>query len=240
MKLAIMQPYFFPYLGYWQLLGSVDRFVIYDDVNYIKGGWINRNRILINGKPSYITAPLYQASYNKRICDVSLQSSPVWRKKMVKSIENAYRKAPFFSEVFPIIEKTICYKTENLADFLAYHLKAMAVFLGINTEFVKTSRCYKNHDLTGQDRILDICKREGANEYINLQGGQALYDAEAFRRLGIDLCFMVMQHAPYAQRAAGFTRCLSLIDALMENGPYGVAQQLDKFDLVTDESLHVQ
>ena len=97
MKLAIMQPYFVPYLGYWQLLNTVDRFVIYDDVTYIKGGWINRNRILINGKPSYITAPLYQASPNKRICDISLQPSPVWRKKMIKSIENTYRKAPFFS-----------------------------------------------------------------------------------------------------------------------------------------------
>ncbi len=239
MKLAIMQPYFVPYLGYWQLLNAVDRFVIYDDVNFIKGGWINRNRILINGKPNYITVPLYQASPNKLICDISLQPSSIWRKKMIKSIANTYRKAPFFSEVFPIIEQTICYKTDNLADFLVHQLKAMTAFLGIKTELVESSRYYKNHNLTGQDRILDICKREGANVYINLQGGQALYDAEAFRQPGMDLCFIVMQHVPYAQRSAGFATSLSLIDALMEIGAQGVTQQLDKFDLITDENIHV-
>ena len=79
MKIAIMQPYFFPYIGYWQLIHAVDHFVIYDDVNYIKGGWINRNRILINGKPAYITVPLHKASAFKRICDTDLQPSPFWR-----------------------------------------------------------------------------------------------------------------------------------------------------------------
>jgi len=239
MKLAIMQPYFFPYLGYWQLLSTVDRFVIYDDVNFIKRGWIKRNRILINGKPSYIAVPLYQASQNKRICDISLQSSPVWRRKMVKSIENTYRKAPFFTEVFPIIEKTICYKTENLADFLAYHLRAMAVFLGIDTEFVKTSRCYKNHHLIGQERILDICKYEGATIYINPQGGQTLYDIESFRRVNIDLRFIAMRPMPYKQRRAGFVPYLSIIDALMEIGPLGVEQHLEQFNLITGECTHV-
>ena len=110
MKLAIMQPYFFPYVGYWQLLNAVDRFVVYDDVNYIKGGWINRNRILINGKPSYITIPLNRASPNNLICDLTLQTSPVWRRKMIKSIENTYRKAPYFDEIFPTIEKSINYE----------------------------------------------------------------------------------------------------------------------------------
>ena len=99
MKLAIMQPYFYPYIGYWQLLNTDGCFVIYDDVNYIKVGWINRNRILLNGKSSYITAPLYQAPPNKWICDISLQSSPAWRGEMIKSIENTYRKTPFISEV---------------------------------------------------------------------------------------------------------------------------------------------
>ncbi len=239
MKLAIMQPYFLPYLGYWQLLNLVERFVIYDDVNFIKGGWINRNRILINGKSSYITVPLHQASPNKLICDISLQASSAWQIKMTKSVENAYRKAPFFSDIFPIIKQVIYYKTDNLADFLVHQLKIIIAFLGINTEVVKSCRKYKNNDLHGQDRILDICKREEASVYINLQGGQALYNAAAFLRQGIDLYFMVMQQTPYAQRSPGFVASLSLIDALMETGPQAVAEQLDKFDLLSDENLHV-
>jgi hypothetical protein len=96
-SLAIMQPYFFPYLGYWQLIHAVDRFIIYDDVNYIKGGWINRNRLLINGEPSYITVPLNQSSSNKRICDIALDQSSLWRNKLVKMVEMTYRKSPYFN-----------------------------------------------------------------------------------------------------------------------------------------------
>lgn len=239
MKLAIMQPYFFPYLGYWQLLNFVDRFVIYDDVNFIKGGWINRNRILINGKPSYITVPLHQASQNKLICNISIQSSFSWQTKMIKSIENTYRKAPFFSDIVPIIKQIISYRTDNLADFLIYQLKTMATFLGIGTELIKSNHCYKNPDLTGQDRIIDICNHEGASVYVNLQGGQALYNPAAFRRQNIALCFIVMQQVSYTQRSAGFTASLSIIDALMEIGPQSVTEKLNKFNLLTDESLNV-
>ncbi len=231
MRLAIMQPYFFPYLGYWQLLNIVDRFVIYDDVNYIKGGWVNRNRILINGKPSYITLPLYQASPNKRICDISLETSHVWRRKMLKSIENTYRRTPYFFEVFPVVEKIIRYETDNLSDFLAQQLRTLAGFLGIKTEFVMTSRYYQNNNLTGQNRVLDICKREGATAYINPQGGQAIYEVNAFHRIGIDLHFLVMRPKQYKQRCAGFVPHLSIVDALMEIGVFEVMQHMNEFEL---------
>lgn len=231
MKLAIMQPYFFPYVGYWQLLRAVDRFVIYDDVNYIKGGWINRNRILINGKPSYITVPLYHASPNRKICDISMQSSLDWRKKMIKSIENTYRKAPSFSEVFPIIEKLISYKTDNLVEYLTQQLSTLATLLGIKTEFVVASSCYQNNDMTGQERVIDICKNEGATTYINPQGGQTLYDTETFQNAGIDLRFIIMHPMPYKQRTAGFVPYLSIIDALMEIGVVELFHHLDRYEL---------
>jgi len=232
MRLAIMQPYFFPYMGYWQLLNAVDRFVIYDDVSYIKGGWVNRNCILINGKPSFITVPLSHASPNKRICDLSLQSSPDWRRKLIKSIENTYRRSPYFSVIFSEIDKQLEHQAANLADFLAYHLGAMATLLGINTELVITSRLYENSDLTGQDRILDICKSEGAKSYVNLQGGQMLYDSESFDSVNIDLRFIMMRITPYKQRSAGFQPNISIIDALMEIGVEGVQQRLTEYDLI--------
>lgn len=232
MKLAIMQPYFFPYIGYWQLILAVNRFVIYDDVNYIKGGWINRNRILINGEPAYLTAPLHQASAFKRICDTTLQPSLTWRDKQVKSIEITYRKAINFAVVFPIIERLIRHETDSLPDYLAHQLRTLSALMGVNTEFITTSRCYENSALSGQERILDICLREGATTYVNPQGGQRLYDPRAFRDSGIDLRFTVMRPFPYRQRSAGFVPYLSIIDALMEIGPIGIRQHLDAFDLI--------
>lgn len=231
-SIAIMQPYFFPYIGYWQLINAVDRFVIYDDVNYIKGGWINRNRFFINGEPAYITAPLHQSSPNKRICDLKLHHSPVWRYKMIKSVENTYRKAHYFAEVLPIVDKLILYETDNLSDYLAYQLQTLSAFMGIDTTFVMTSRGYENNELSGQERVLDICKREGADIYINPQGGQTLYDTETFRSSGIDLRYIVMRPLPYKQRAAGFVPYLSVIDALMEIGPTEIKHHLDSFDLI--------
>jgi len=235
-NLAIMQPYFFPYIGYWQLIHAVDRFVIYDDVSYIKGGWINRNRILINGNPSYITIPLSQSSPNKRICDIVLQPSPLWRNKLVKKVEMTYRKSPYFIEVFPVIEKIIRYESDSLSDYLTYQLQTLAVFMGITTEFVVTSRFYGNSDLFGQDRVLDICKHEVATTYINPQGGRTLYDTETFCSADIDLRFIFMQALYYKQRAVNFVPFLSIIDALMEIGPIKIKYHLDAFDLLGGQS----
>lgn len=232
MKLAIMQPYFFPYIGYWQLIHAVDRIVIYDDVSYIKQGWINRNRILINGQPTYITLPLKQASSYKRICDTTTLSSPIWREKLIRSVGNTYRKAPFFSEVYPIIEKLIRYPTDNLSDYLVYQLQNFAEFLGIKTEFIATSRYYENSHLCGQERLLDICKREDASTYTNLQGGQELYDTETFSNRSIDLNFIVTHLMPYKQRGPGFVPYLSIIDMLMEIGRIEIKNHLDAFSLI--------
>jgi hypothetical protein len=230
MKLAIMQPYFFPYIGYWQLIHAVDRFVIYDDVNYIKGGWINRNRILINGEPAYITVPLDQPSPYKHICETKLQPSTSWRDKLVKMVEMTYRKAPNFAEVFPVVEKIIRHETNNLSDYLANQLQTLCTFMGIVTEFVISSRCYENNHLSGQERILDICKREGVSTYINPQGGQTLYDSETFRKAGIDLLFIIMRPISYKQRSEGLVPNLSIIDALMEIGPMEIKHHLDAFE----------
>jgi len=232
MKLAIMQPYFFPYVGYWQLLRAVDRFVIYDDVNYIKGGWVNRNRILINGKPSYITAFLNHASQNKLICDISMQSSPVWRNKMINSISCAYKRAPYYSKVITTIEKVVYNEMDCLSDFLAYSLRKIATLLCINTEIVTTSRAYGNNQLAGQERILDICTQESASVYINAKGGRCLYNHDEFMRKNIELKFLDSQSNPYTQRVVEFIPNLSIIDGLMEVGPRGMKKYLNNYDLI--------
>lgn len=213
--IAIMQPYFFPYMGYWQLIYAADRFVILDDVNYITRGWVNRNRLLINGQPSYITVPLQHASPNKKICDTLLVSSTNWRDKLTKMVEITYRRTPHFDEVFPVIEQLIRHPSENLADYLAFQLQAFSKFFGISTEFVVTSRIYGNSEMAAQDRVLDICKREGATTYINPEGGQKLYFADAFSCAGIELRFIFMRPLNYKQFTAAFIPNLSIIDVMM-------------------------
>jgi hypothetical protein len=232
MKLAIMQPYFFPYIGFWQLIHAADRFVVYDDVNYIKGGWINRNRILINSEPTYITVPLYQSSSYKRICDIALQPSPMWREKLVKMVENTYRRASCFAEVFPVVESVIRHEADNLSDYLVHQLQALSAFMGITTEFVVTSRCYDNNDLSGQKRIIDICKRDGANTYINPQGGQSLYDRATFTRYGLDLKFLMPATIEYKQFGSMHVPWLSIIDVMMFNSKCQLSMLLNKYELV--------
>lgn len=235
MKLAIMQPYFFPYIGYWQLVNAADRFVIYDDVKFIKRGWINRNRILINGAPQYITVPLDGASQNKRICDIAIHGAQPWQSKIVKSIEFAYGRSAFYSEIYPEIKRQICNDSHNLAEFLTAHLKGMAEFLRIDTEIVISSRAYRNSDLRGQERIIDICRREQANTYINLPGGRDFYDTGGFRAANIDLMFLSSRISPYRQSKVEFVPNLSVIDALMELGIDGVVERLGEFELEVTE-----
>jgi len=231
-KLAIMQPYFFPYIGYWQLIAAVDRFVIYDDVNYIKSGWINRNRILINGDPTYMTVPLNQSSRNKKICDLSLLSSLIWRKKLVKMVGNTYRRTPCFSEVFPVIEKIILYEANNLSDYLTHQIQELSAFMGIQAKIIQTSRCYDNSKLVGQDRILDICIQEGATIYINPQGGVDLYDRDSFIRNEIDLKFLMSFSVEYKQFGLGHVPWLSIIDVLMFNTKSQIHAMLNQYKLV--------
>jgi hypothetical protein len=234
MKLAIMQPYFFPYLGYFQLIHAVDKFVIYDDVTYIKNGWINRNRILINNAPTYFTVPLYQASSYKCICDTSLNLTLNWRDKLLKTIANTYRKSPFFADVFPIIEKVILFESEHLAEFLANQLVELSGFIGIQTEFVLTSRVYENQSLSGQDRIIDICKQEKTDFYLNAIGGQTLYDSKTFSDAEIELQFIEMKPLIYPQKSTEFVPYLSIIDVLMNIGVKGVKEHLNAFELKTN------
>lgn len=234
MKLAIMQPYFFPYLGYWQLIHAVDRFVIYDDVNFIKNGWINRNRILVNGQPVWVTVPLRHASQNKRICDLELDVSGFRRERLLKTVTQAYRRTPCFDDAYPVIEAVVENPESRLASFLESAIRSICEWIGIGSELVSTSRSYENSQLQGAARILDICAKEKASMYVNAPGGTELYDAVAFRAQGTELRFIDSRPRPYLQRGtAEFVPHLSIIDAMMELGAGGIRSRLDEYDLVS-------
>lgn len=231
--LGIMQPYFFPYLGYWQLIRAVDKFIIYDNVNYIKSGWINRNRILINGEPKYITVPLEQASPNRLISDINTDSKQAWREKLVKAIALSYGQADYFPEVFPVIETLVKNPEKRLTAYLTCQLQTLSKLMGIHTEFLVASTTYENGHLTGQDRVLEICTAEGLEQYVNAIGGKSIYDSGAFKERGITLKFLSALQEPYLQKkGSAYVPHLSIIDLLMHLGFAGTRKQLQNYTLI--------
>lgn len=228
MKLAIMQPYLFPYLGYFQLIRAVDAFVVYDDVNYIKGGWINRNYILANGDRQLITLPLQGASPNKLINQVEVGGAH----KILQSLHHSYGKAPHFDAVYPMLEDILAQTEKNLARFLDYQLRRICDHLGLRPQWHISSSLGKDNGLRGQDKILSICEELGATHYINVPGGKALYDQPAFSARGLQLSFIQPRAVIYRQFGSGFFPSLSIIDVMMFNDREQCARLLEEYDLV--------
>lgn len=235
MKMGIMQPYYFPYIGYWQLIEAVDKFVIYDDVNFIKGGWINRNRILNNGKVQYINVPMSGASSFKHINEIGVDHNPVLKEKNKKTLWNAYHKAEQFDLVFPIICDILECSQDNLAEYLAFSIKAICAYLKIDTELYISSEIDKDNSLHGENKVLDICRRMKADVYYNAIGGRELYHFDRFRANGLKLCFLQTDEILYDQGSCmGFEKNLSIIDVMMHNDMQKVRKMLSQYKLVEE------
>lgn len=232
MKLGIMQPYFFPYIGYWQLVNAVDTYVIHDDVNYIKGGWINRNNILLNGQAKLINLQIYKASQNKLINEIELLGDKIFNNKLLKTIENWYKKAPYFDTAFPIIKDIIKQDEKNLAKYLTNSILILSDYLGINTKFIISSDMEKDNSLKGQERVIEICKKLNATEYINAIGGMELYSKDDFEAEGIKLKFLKTKEVRYKQFDNDFISNLSIIDVMMFNEPCKINKMLNDFEML--------
>jgi len=230
MKLGIMQPYFLPYIGYFQLIKAVDKYVIYDDVNYIKGGWINRNNLLLGGKSFLFTLSLLEASQNKLINEIFVSDN---QSKLLKTIQMMYQKAPNFSPVFQIIEKIFEYENKNLARFVGNSIIQVADYLHLDTEFIYSSDIKeKDNSLKAQDKILNICTVLGASQYINAVGGMELYSKEHFTNYNIKLSFLKTLPIEYKQFNNPFVPWLSILDVLMFNSVEDVYKLLEKYELI--------
>lgn len=232
MRIAIMQPYFLPYIGYLQLMNAVDKFVLYDDVNYINKGWINRNRILVSGKEYLFTIPLKEVSQNKLINEIYLSDDPKWRGKLLKTFEQAYKKAPFYLTAFAVTEKIINLDAEKVSDWIADSFAILAQYLNIQTEIVASSSIYQNTHLKGQERILDICQQEKADHYINPIGGTDLYDKSIFDKAGIQLNFLKSKPLIYSQFKNEFVPWLSIVDIMMFNDIPTIQGILNEYELI--------
>ena len=230
--IAIMQPYFLPYIGYFQLLAAVDKFVVLDDVNYINRGWVNRNRLLLNGVAHTFTVPLCGASQNKLICDIELVSELNWRDKLTRTIRQAYGQAPCYARVSALIGCLVNYPSVRLDEFLLNSIRQIVNYLSLEVEIVSTSRVYQNNHMKGKDRILDICRQERADVYINPIGGESLYDSGSFLEQGIQLKFLRPRPVSYPQGKGEHIPWLSILHVLMFNEPLAVRQLLAEMDLL--------
>lgn len=232
MTLAVMQPYLFPYLGYFQLIHAVDRFVVYDDVNYIKKGWVNRNNLLESGAAGLFTVPLSGASQNRKINEIALSEEAGWSDKLWRRISMVYGKAPQFSAVAPMVQQGLVRQTDSIAAYNVEIIRDVLDYLQVETELVPSSTIYGNERLKGPERILDICVREGAERYINPIGGMELYDKDTFEAKGIQLSFLRSRLPDYAQFGKPYVPGLSMIDVLMFNERDAVRNMLDQYELL--------
>ena len=232
MKIGIMQPYFLPYIGYFQLMNAVDEFVIYDNIKFTKKGWINRNRILVNGKDSYITIPLKKDSDYLDVKDRSLADSwQIDRKSMLNRISATYRKSPYFDIVYPLAEKCILCEESNLFGFILNSLQLVRQSLEISTSLVTSSTIPIDHTLKAEQKVIAICKARNAYTYLNPIGGVELYDKDRFMGEGIDLHFLKPDEFSYAQFGNGFVPWLSIIDVMMFNSKEAITKMLTQYSL---------
>lgn len=232
-KIAIMQPYFFPYIGYFQLISAVDEFIIYDNIQYTKKGWINRNRILMNGREALITLPIKKDSDYLDVIDRTLSEN--WYKeksKFLNIIYAAYKKAPVFNQVFEVIENCINVDEQNLFKFVYHSICSIKSYLNIATPLIISSKIDINHNLKSQDKVIALCQARYANMYINSVGGIELYNKDVFIKKDIELNFLKPKPIIYHQFDNEFISWLSVIDVMMFNSKEQIQQYLKEWTYI--------
>jgi hypothetical protein len=232
MAVAIMQPYFFPYLGYFQLVQAADHFVLYDDVMFIKKGWINRNRILMQGNDFMFTIPLEKQSQNKTIRESTVAWNADFPAKFLVQLRSAYKKAPHVDAVMALIEGVLAEKPISLADLAGNSIQATWTYLGLEKEFYFSSSLAVSADYGRAERLMEITKSFGESVYINAANGKSLYDKPSFAQVGVDLQFIQSELPVYPQGThPDFLPGLSMIDVLMWNDRVQVREMLTHYTL---------
>ena len=232
MKVAIMQPYIFPYIGYFQLINAVDKFIFYDDVNYIKRGWINRNQILVNNKSFLFSIPLQNASQNKLINEIQLAIDKKWLNRFYSTLESNYKKAPFFEETYQLIQSIFSSEHKYIADLSIDSVISISNHLEISTVFEKSSvTFFKSKGMEKANRLIEISKQCEADAYINPSGGKELYNKGYFNKKDVDLFFIENNISPYPQFKKDIVSGLSIIDVMMFNSKEEIKIMLNQYKL---------
>jgi len=232
---AVMQPYIFPYIGYFQLIDAADTFVFYDDVNFIKQGWINRNKVLGTNTPITFTIPLKSISSFKLIKDTEINTSLYlkWLKKFLKTLEQTYKKAPYYRSTFELISDILKEDTNNISELSIKRIQVISDYLELGTEFILSSEEFNNSvSLERTERLFHICNDLKAESYINSIGGKALYRKEEFAACNLELKFLKPNLKPYSQFSNTCILGLSIIDVLMFNTKEEVLDLIKGYQLI--------
>ena len=232
MRLAIMQPYFFPYIGYWQLINAADHFVILDDVNYNKRGWINRNRILCDGKEHLLVNPVWQASQNKLICESEFVNDSRYLSDMIRTIKYAYRGLSYVDPISEFLQDLLITEESSLVECLTHQITAICAKLKINTPFSLASEHRNMNHARGAEGIAELCKALGYDEYINLIGGISLYNKDYFKELGIELNFLKTDFTSINRRIKMEHLDYSIIHLLMNCSLEEIEWMLGQYELL--------
>ena len=219
-KVAIMQPYLFPYLGYFQLIAAADEFWLLDDVQFIQRGWMHRNRLLVGGQEWLFTIPVNKHPRMDLICNITFgQAAAFALAKLTKTMVNSYARAPYISSATDFVSATAerITNADGPADFTEttrFGLEQTCAALGIDTVIRCTSSLSLDPELTGQARVIAACRAIGAESYVNMIGGKALYDAENFAEADLSLWFLNPVLPPYTQGKGTFVPGLSILDLI--------------------------
>jgi GNAT superfamily N-acetyltransferase len=232
-RIAIMQPYFYPYIGYFNLIESADLIVFYDDVNFIKRGRIHRNSILVNGSEYQFTVPISKASQNRLIMDTALHDFDLWRSRFLKQLEYSYRRAPYFNAVMKQVQQTLHERIATIADLAIASICGVYAYLGVNLRYTRSSQISpETQGLEKSQRLIEITKKAKGTRYINTIGGTKLYEKSHFAAHGIELSFVKVNPVNYRQYGETFIPWLSIIDVLMFNPPAQVREMFRCYTVV--------
>lgn len=232
-RLAIMQPYLFPYIGYFHLIDASSRFIFYDDVNFItRRGWINRNRILVGGRDHVFSVPVSHASQRVRINETRLAIDDRWRNKFACTLSNAYRKAPYFAAVEPMVTSVLAADCATISELAIRSIVAVLDYLRVPFCWTTSTVCSPHsHDFGRANRLIAIVREQGFDRYVNTIGGEALYDKAYFASHGVELSFVRSMAIEYRQFGQPFVPSLSIIDMLMFNSPTVVRGFIKQYTL---------
>lgn len=237
MIVGIMQPYFFPYLGYFSLIKHVDRFILFDTVQFIRHGWIERNRILKPGEGvQYISVPLVKTSHETKIKDICIRNDEDWRNHIFSQLEHYKMKAPFYLETMKVIEKAMAVETESITNLNHRILMCVCEYLGINMEIEIFSQMNLNIETAKKpdEWALNICKKLGnVEEYWNPIGGRTFFNPTKYEKAGIKIYFHSLNINKYSQKRVAFEERLSIIDVMMFNSPAKINKMMDDYELLS-------
>jgi len=225
MNVSIMQPYLFPWIGYFQLIYQSDIFVLYDDACFIKQGYINRNSILSSGEALRFTLPVPGASSFKRIGELSFDKAD----KLLKTLAQNYRKAPYFQEVMPLIESVLRHDTRDITACCQMAIERILAYTGVQRKIIRASELHYDRAENAENKVIGMCQALNATTYVNSTGGRHLYNVDAFAAQGISLRFLAAQNYVYPQGEHEFVPYLSIIDVLMHCAPATIVEAMQQY-----------